>query len=149
MLIGSVQALVVLVVAVAIPGIDFAWQYGWLGGVAMVVAAVVTLNFLLSGFALVVSTRIRSMQGFHLVMNLVLFPLLFLSGAFFPLDTLPDWLRILGWINPLTYPVDLMQTAAYAANNDGFFGPGIDFAVLGGLAALLFGLGLRGAPKAT
>ena len=147
--IGTVQALAILVVAVLIPGINFDWQYGWLGGAAMVVAGVVALNFLLSGFALLVSTRIRSMQGFHLVMNLVLFPMLFLSGAFFPLDTLPDWLRILCWINPLTYPVDLLQTTAYASNTDGFFGPGIDFAVLGGMALLLFGLGLRRAPRAT
>jgi len=96
-----------------------------------------------------VSTRIRSMQGFHLVMNLVLFPLLFLSGAFFPLDTLPDWLRILGWLNPLTYAVDLLQTSAYAASNEGFFGPWIDLAVLSALALLLFGLALGRAPKAT
>ena len=146
--IGSVQALLILVVAVLIPGIDFAWQYGWLGGTAMVVVGVLALNFLLSGFTLLVATRIRSMQGFHLVMNLVLLPLFFLSGAFFPLDSLPDWLRILGWINPLTYPVDLMQTVAYAGDTEGFFGPGIDFAVLGGLALGLFTLGMRRGPRA-
>ena len=76
MLIGSLQALAILVIAVLIPGIDFAWQYGWAAGTGLVVAGVLTLNLLLSGFALAVSTRIRSMQGFHLVMNLVLFPLL-------------------------------------------------------------------------
>ena len=148
-LIGSVQALAILGIAVLVPGIDFAWQYGWLGGAAIAVAGVLALNLLLSGFALAVSTRIRSMQGFHLVMNLVLFPLLFLSGAFFPLDTLPDWLRILGWLNPLTYAVDLLQTSAYASNNEGFFGPWIDLAVLGALALLLFGVALGRAPKAT
>ncbi len=147
--IGSGQALIILAVAVSVPGIDFAWQYGWLGGLAMVVAGVLALNFMLSGFALLVATRVRTMQGFHLIMNLVLFPLFFLSGAFFPLDALPDWLRIIGLANPLTYPVDLMQTAAYAADNNGFLGPTIDFAVLGGLAVLLFALGLRRAPSVT
>lgn len=147
--IGSAQALLILAIAVLIPGINFAWQFGWLGGVAMVVAGVVALNFMLSGLALLVATRIRTMQGFHLVMNLVLFPLFFLSGAFFPLDALPDWLRLLGLANPLTYPVDLMQTASYAASNDGFIGPAIDFAVLGGLAVVLFALGLRRGPAAT
>lgn len=147
-LIGSLQALAVVVIAVLMPGIDLAWQYGWLGGAGLVIAGVVALNLLLSGFALAVSTRIRSMQGLHLVMNLVLFPLLFLSGAFFPLDSLPDWLRILCWINPLTYAVDLLQTSAYAASNDGFFGPWIDLPVLGVLALLLFGLALGRAPKA-
>ena len=146
--IGSLQALLILVAAVVIPGIDLAWQYGWLGGVAMVVTAVLALNFLLAGLALVVATRIRTMQGFHLVMNLALFPLFFLSGAFFPLTDLPTWLQVIGWANPLTYPVDLLQTAAYAASNEGFIGPAIDFAVLGGLAVLLFGLGLNRGPRA-
>jgi len=145
--IGSVQALLVLVVAVVIPGIDFDWQYGWLGGLGMVIATVLLLNLLLSGFALVVATRIRTMQGFHLVMNLVLFPLFFLSGAFFPLDELPDWLYVIGLANPLTYAVDALQTTAYAANGHGFIGPEIDFAVLGGLAMLLFALGLKRSPR--
>ncbi|MEE9277610.1 MAG: ABC transporter permease [Dehalococcoidia bacterium] len=147
--IGTAQALLILAVAAAIPGIDLAWQYGWLGGVAMVLAGILALNFLLSGISLLLATRIRTMQGFHLVMNLALFPLFFLSGAFFPLEELPTWLRVVGWINPLTYPVDLMQTAAYAANNNGFMGPAIDFAVLGSLALVLFGLGLRRSPRAT
>ena len=147
--IGSMQAILILIIAAAIPGIDLAWQYGWLGGVALVVTGILAMNFLLSGISLLVATRIRTMQGFHLIMNLVLFPLFFLSGAFFPLDALPDWLRVLGLANPLTYPVDLMQTAAYASNNSGFIGPAIDFAVLGGLAIVFFALGLRRAPRAT
>ena len=146
--IGSAQALLILTVAVLIPGIDLAWRFGWLGGLGMVIAAVLALNFLLSGVALLVATRIRTMQGFHLVMNLVLFPLFFLSGAFFPLHDLPDWLRVLGLANPLTYPVDLLQSAAYADTGQGFIGPTIDFAVLGGLALLAFAAGLRRAPRA-
>ena len=145
--IGSIQALLVLAVAVVIPGIDFDWQYGWLGGLGLVLAAILLLNLLLSGFALVVATRIRTMQGFHLVMNLVLFPLFFLSGAFFPLDELPTWLYVIGLANPLTYAVDALQTSAYAANTRGFIGPEIDFAVLGALALLLFALGLRRSPQ--
>ena len=147
--IGSLQALIILAIAVLIPDIDFAWQYGWLGGLGLVLAGILALNFLLSGFALLVATRIKSMQGFHLVMNLALFPLFFLSGAFFPLDDLPRWLYVLGLANPLTYAVDLLQTAAYAESNRGFIGPAIDFAVLGGLAIVLFGLGLRRSPRAT
>ena len=148
-IIGAAQALLILAIAVAIPGIDLDWQFGWLGGLAMVITGILALNFMLSGFALLIATRIRTMQGFHLVINLILFPLFFLSGAFFPLDELPTWLQVLGWINPLTYPVDLMQTAAYASSNDGFIGPAIDFAVLGSLALLLFAFGLRRSPNAT
>ncbi|MDE2986784.1 MAG: ABC transporter permease [Chloroflexota bacterium] len=147
-LIGTVQALAVLVLAVVIPGIDLAWQFGWLGGVSTVVITVLALNFMLSGISLLLAVRIKTMQGFHLIMNLVLFPLFFLSGAFFPLDQVPTWLEVIGYINPLTYAVDLLHYASYADSPDGLIGPLIDGLVLGGLATLLFVFGLRRAPRA-
>ena len=147
--IGSIQALLLLSIAIAIPGIDLDWQYGWVGGLAMVITGIFALNFMLSGFALLIATRVRTMQGFHLIMNLALFPLFFLSGSFFPLDDLPTWLRIFGWINPLTYPVDLIQTAAYAENSKGIIGPIIDFAELGTLAFLQFEFGVRNSSRTT
>ncbi len=147
-LIGTVQALMVLVLAVVIPGIDLAWQFGWLGGAATVVAAVLLLNVMLSGLSLLLAVRIKTMQGFHLIMNLVLFPLFFLSGAFFPLDQVPAWLEIIGYINPLTYAVDLLHYASYADAPDGLIGPLIDTLVLGVLAVGMFAIGLRRAPRA-
>ncbi len=146
-LIGSAQALLVLAVAVIIPGIDLAWQFGWLGGAATVAAAVLALNFMLSGLSLLLAVRIQTMQGFHLIMNLLLFPLFFFSGAFFPLDQTPAWLEVIGYINPLTYAVDLLHYASYADSPDGLIGPLIDGLVLGGLALLLFAVGLRRAPR--
>ena len=44
-----------------------------------------------------------SVAGFHAVMNLVLMPMWFLSGAVFPLDSAPGWMRAVMWMNPLTY----------------------------------------------
>ena len=101
---------------------------------------------MLSGLAQVLASRIRTMQGFHLVMNLVLFPLLFFSGAFFPLVDLPAWLRGLALANPLTYAVDLLQLALYADSGSGYVGVGIDIAVLTALAAALFGWSMRHHP---
>ncbi len=147
-LIGTVQALIVLVLAVVIPGIDLAWQFGWLGGAATVVATVLLLNVMLSGLSLLLAVRIKTMQGFHLIMNLALFPLFFLSGAFFPLDQVPAWLEIIGYINPLTYAVDLLHYASYADSPDGLIGPLIDTLVLGVLAVGMFAIGLRRAPRA-
>ena len=141
--IGSLQALAVLGIASAIPAIDLAWQYGIAWSLLLAAATVLLLNVLLSGLAQVLATRIKTIQGFHLVMNLVLFPLLFFSGAFFPLADLPGWLRGLALANPLTYAVDLLQLALYAESASGYIGPGIDAAVLGGLAAALFAWGMR------
>ena len=145
--IGLIQAVVVL--AVAAPFVDFDWQYGIAPGLLIAFAAILLLNVMLGGVAQAVATRISSMQGFHLVMNLVLFPLLFFSGAFFPLANLPTWLEVLAYLNPLSYAVDALELAAYAESGEGFIGLGIDFAVLGVLAAGVYALGLSRVPRLT
>lgn len=147
MTIGALQA--ALVLAVAAPFVDFGWQYGIGGGIALALLTVVLLNLMLTGLAQALATRVHSMQGFHLVMNLALFPLLFFSGAFFPVDGLPAWMKVLAYVNPLTYAVDGLQLATYATGSGSFIGYGIDFAVLGVLGAAVYGLGLSRVPKLT
>jgi ABC-2 type transport system permease protein len=147
-IIGAGQALVVLGVAMLIPTIDFEWQYGVIPGLALAFFAIVVLNFFLSGLGQLLASRIRSMQGFHLVMNLVLFPFLFVSGAFFPLANLPAWLELLGRINPLSYGVDALQLALYADSSDGYFGVGVDVAVMTVLAVTAFWFGTSRAVSA-
>ena len=146
--IGGLQALAVLAVAAAIPAIDLEWQYGVAPSLLLAVAAILLLALLLNGFAQVVASRIRTMQGFHLVMNLVLFPLLFFSGAFFPLDDLPTWLKVLATANPLSYAVDLLRAAIYA-DGSSYFSLPLDVAVLAALAlaAFLWGIGRRPASE--
>jgi len=90
LLIGSVQGIVVLVVAAVF--VDFEWQYGVVPGLVVAIAAIVLVNLMLTGLAQALASRIQTMQGFHLLMNLALFPLLFFSGAFFPIEDLPGWL---------------------------------------------------------
>ena len=145
-IIGSSQALLVLAIAAPIPGIGLEWQYGIGPGLVLAVVGILLLNLLLAGFAQLLSTRIRTMTGFHLVMNLVLFPLFFLSGAFFPLDEVPAWLQVVGRANPLSYAVDLLHLAIYAETTDGYFGLEQDLPVLIGLAALLLYWGGRRRP---
>ncbi len=140
-IIGAAQALLVLGVAAMIPAIDFSWQYGVLPSLAVTVFAIFFLNLFLSGLGQLLASKISSMQGFHLVMNLVLMPFLFFSGAFFPLADLPVWLKMLGRVNPLSYGVDMMQLALYADGGHGYFGLPIDFAVVSVLAAAVFHFG--------
>ena len=128
--IGVVQALVVLLVAA--PFVDFEWQYG-----------------IAAGIALALASRIQTMQGFHLLMNLALFPLLFFSGAFFPVDGLPAWLEVLARVNPLSYAVDALQLAAYADGTDGYFGLAVDFGVLTVVAIAVYAAGLARMPRLT
>lgn len=145
--IGAVQALVVM--AIAAPLLDMGWQYGVAAGMLVVAVTVVTLNLLLAGFALMLAARIQTMQGFHLLMNLALFPLLFFSGAFYPVDDLPVWLEVLAMVNPLTYAVDALQVAAYAENNEAFVGLWVDLPVLACCAAVAFALSSLRPPRLT
>lgn len=145
--IGVLQGSVVLLLAA--PFVEFEWQYGLAPGLGVALATIVLLNVMLSGLAQALASRVETMQGFHLVMNLALFPLLFFSGAFFPVDNLPMWLEVLARINPLSYAVDALELAAYADGTAGFFGLAVDFAVLTVLAAAVYALGLARTPRLT
>ena len=52
------------------------------------------------------AARTRSMEGFHMIINFVMMPVFFLSGAFFPLRGLPLWMEWLARLDPMTYGVD-------------------------------------------
>lgn len=56
-----------------------------------------------------IAARIESLEGFNLIMSFVVMPMFFLSGALFPIDTLPQWLRIFTYLDPLTYGVDALR----------------------------------------
>jgi ABC-2 type transport system permease protein len=139
-IIGCGQAMALVGIAAALPGIDLEWQHGVVPGVLLATLAVLLLAVFLNGFAQLVASRIRTMQGFHSVMNLVLFPFLFFSGAFFPLHGLPVWLAVMAAANPLSYAVDLLRIAAYSGGA-GYFTLPVDLAVLGVLAPGVFALG--------
>lgn len=58
------------------------------------------------GLGLIFASKMKDMQGFSLIMNFVVFPIFFLSGALFPLENLPIWIRYISYLDPLTYGVD-------------------------------------------
>jgi len=87
----------------------------------LVVVEVIGLELLmavsLTAFGVFVASHIRRMEGFSVVMQLLLFPMLFLSGALFPLHGLPGWLTVLTRINPLTYAVAPLRDVVFAAQH--------------------------------
>jgi ABC-2 type transport system permease protein len=107
---------------------------------------VVILSLGLSGLGILIASFMTSQQGFQLVIQLLIFPLIFLAGVFFPVNNVPNWLEIISKLNPLTYGVDAVRQV--------FLGtlPGLgvtvfghtmtvveDVAVVGALGALLLG----------
>jgi ABC-2 type transport system permease protein len=86
----------------------------------------------LSALGLVIAARMRSMEGFQVVMNFLLMPMFFLSGAVFPLGNLPGWLAVLTRIDPVSYGVDaIRQIVLHQA--------GVPAAVVGALGIDVFG----------
>jgi len=71
---------------------------------AVVFMALISITFL--GLGLIFASKMKDMQGFNIVFNFVIFPLFFLSGALYPLDNFPQWLRYVSYVDPLTYGVD-------------------------------------------
>jgi ABC-2 type transport system permease protein len=66
----------------------------------------------MTSLGVLVAARMRSMQGFQMIMNFLLMPMFFLSGAFFPLKEVPLWLAWLARIDPMTYGVDPIRQVA-------------------------------------
>lgn len=84
---------------------------------ALLVLALVALA--LTGLGLAIAWMLESTQGFHAVMNLVLIPMWFLSGSFFPAEGAPAWLRAAMSVNPLTYGVASLRHALDPASGSG------------------------------
>jgi ABC-2 type transport system permease protein len=85
-------------------------------GIALSVELVFELlliSFLMSiavtSLGVALAARMRSMQGFQMLMNFLVMPLYFLSGAMFPIASAPAWMKTLMILNPLTYGVDALR----------------------------------------
>jgi ABC-2 type transport system permease protein len=109
--IATVQGTIMLALAPLI-GVHLTW---------LVVVEVIGIELLmavaLTAFGVFVASHIQRMEGFSVVMQLLLFPMLFLSGALFPLSGLPGWLAVLTRLNPLTYAVDPLRQVVFAAQH--------------------------------
>ena len=85
-----------------------------------------------------IGSVLEDVQGFQLIMNFLITPLFFFSNALFPVDGLPAPLRLVVNLNPLSYGVDGLRGAL---GHTFLFGQAIDFAILGGITAVLLGIG--------
>ncbi|CQR46016.1 Inner membrane transport permease YbhR [Paraliobacillus sp. PM-2] len=65
--------------------------------------------FAISSIGLLIASSLKTSQGFQMVVQILIFPMLFLSGAMFPLNGMPAWMDVIVKINPLTYSVDMFK----------------------------------------
>ncbi len=71
------------------------------------------LAFTITAFGVMIAVRIKQMQAFFGVMQMIVMPMFFISGALFPASGLPRWLEVLNRIDPLTYAVDPMRRLVF------------------------------------
>ena len=115
--VALVQVLFLLVIA---PIVDVPLD---LETVLLLVPTVVVLSLVLSGLGILIGSFARSQQGFQLFMQMLVFPMIFLAGVFFPVDQVPLWMEVASKVNPVTYGVDAIRQV--------FLGSGIAGAGLG------------------
>ena len=104
--------------------------------IAFLIMALTALLFTAMGTAL--ASLLEDMQGFQMVMNFLVMPIFFLSGALFPLEGLPNSIYIAASLNPLSYGVDGLRGALVGQMHFGFI---TDFAVLSSITALFLVVG--------
>jgi ABC-2 type transport system permease protein len=71
------------------------------------------LAFTITAFGVMVAARIKQMQAFMGVMQMIVMPMFFLAGALYPVTNLPGWLAVLNRLDPLTYAVDPMRRLVF------------------------------------
>ncbi len=103
---------------------------------AFVVMLLIALLF--SAIGIAVASRLQDMQGFQLIMNFLVMPLFFLSGALFPLNNVPSALLLVVRFDPLSYGVDALR---YFLIGTATFPLTLDFGVLLAVTAVFLVLG--------
>jgi ABC-2 type transport system permease protein len=110
---GATQAMiqgVVLLILAPLIGVKLD-----IGTVLLLLPFLFVLAFALSAMGVALASRMKSMQGFQIVMNFLMMPMFFLSGSLFPLTGVPDWMAVLGRIDPVTYGMDPIRRIVLGA----------------------------------
>jgi ABC-2 type transport system permease protein len=100
---AMVQGLIILVLA------PFVGVHLSLLTVLEIIPLAAVLAFGLSSLGVAIASMMRSLQGFQVVMNFLMMPMFFLSGALFPLTNLPGWMTVLTRLNPASYGIDPLR----------------------------------------
>ena len=97
-----------------------------------------TIAFLFTSIGIAIASKLEDMQAFPIIMNFLIMPIFFLSGALFPLNDAPRVLEIITRFNPLTYGVDGLRGALTGFSQLGF---AIDGGVMVFLSVVVFIIG--------
>jgi ABC-2 type transport system permease protein len=103
------------------------------------------MAFAITSLGITIASRMETMEGFQMIMNFLIMPLFFLSGAMFPLRGVAPWMETLMRLDPLTYGVDALRNIMYGDTplRDFLvqFSLGLDLLVVAAMALLFIGTG--------
>jgi len=102
--------------------------------ILFIIFVCISISFCISAFGIVLATFYESYESFSVIMNFIIMPMFFLSGAMYPVRLLPDILQIAAKVNPLTYGIDALKNALFT-HETGPMGP--DFSPVAD-AAIIF-----------
>lgn len=106
-LISVIQAVIILVLFPFL-GIRLS-----LSAILEILVICVLLSFCISSFGIVIATFYDSFESFSVIMNFIVMPMFFLSGAMYPVKQLPKYLKVLTILNPFTYGIDALKHAMF------------------------------------
>lgn len=109
-----------------------------IGSIGLTLIFMVLTAILFTALGTAIASKLEDMQGFQLIMNFLIMPLFFLSGALFPLTGLPPVLKVITSLDPLSYGVDGMRGALEGISH---FGLSTDLTVLSVMTVILLGIG--------
>ncbi len=109
--VAGFQGLIVIAIS---PLVNVPYQ---LGLILELFALTLLLAFAITAFGVMFAARINQMQSFMALMQMVIMPMFFISGALFSVASLPPWLGVLNRLDPLTYAVEPMRRAIFAHMN--------------------------------
>jgi len=133
--IAIIQGTLVLVVCMLVGFRPESWV-----GVPLAFLFMALISVVFAALGTVIGSSLRDMQGFQLIMNFLIMPIFFLSGALFPLNNLPMALTIATRLDPLAYGVDGLRGAFIGVSQIGML---VDVAVLAALSIVFLLLGAR------
>ncbi len=135
---GGVTTAILQAMIILLSGIVLGMMMPGLQGLVLSLLFMILIAATFIGLGLAFASKMEDMSGFSLIMNFLIFPLFFLSGALFPLDRFPAVIKALAYLNPLTYGVDGLR---HSLIGSGTFSPFLDLAVLAISCAAMLGLG--------
>jgi ABC-2 type transport system permease protein len=130
--VSLLTAIIVLLVVVLVGIIPFGSLTAF-GIIESVIFMALTAAIFVS-VGLIIASSMSNMEGFNVIINFLILPLFFLSGALFPLTNAPLWMKIISSIDPLQYGVDGMRGALIGVHSYPIV---LDFVVVLGIAIAL------------